>query len=189
MNGVRMTNDELSQAYLKYCDMVYRIALLRTKSQAQAEDIQQDVFMALVRYSDRIRSEEHLKAWLIRVTQSACKKHFRSLWVRLTVQYDDDLSKDESENRPPDVNQSDWNEQEERDHPYDELVREEVEALPETSRTVIHLFYYEEMSVREIARTLRISEQNVKTRLSRARDKLRQQMGSKILPGRDDRHA
>ena len=67
MNGVRMTNDELSQAYLKYCDMVYRIALLRTKSQAQAEDIQQDVFMALVRYSDRIRSEEHLKAWLIRV--------------------------------------------------------------------------------------------------------------------------
>ena len=52
-----------------------------------------------------------------------------------------------------------------------------VWLLPEKSRNVIHLFYYEEMSVREIARCTGLTEQNVKTRLSRARDQLRQMMG------------
>ena len=173
-----MTDEELTKAYQTYCNMVYRIAFVQTKSQAQAEDIQQDVFMALVRYSDRIRSEEHLKAWLIRVTRNACRKHFRSLWIKLTVLYDDTLLKEQetdsgglavsAENVSPDPAEAG-----------DEalVLREAVEQLPENSRTVIHLFYYEEMSVREIARSLGISEANAKTRLSRARDQLRNVLG------------
>ena len=93
MNGSRMTDQELTAAYETYRDMVYRIALTHTKNTAKAEDIQQDVFMALVRYSDRIRSEAHLKPWLILVTVNACRKHFRSLWIKLTVLYDDALMK------------------------------------------------------------------------------------------------
>ena len=57
-----------------------------------------------------------------------------------------------------------------------ELVQEMVELLPESSRAVVHLFYYEQLSVRQIAQTLGITEQNVKTRLSRAREKLRIQL-------------
>ena len=60
MTGVRMTDRELTQAYETYRDMVYRIAFVKTKSKAQAEDIQQEVFLALVRYSDRIRDGQHL---------------------------------------------------------------------------------------------------------------------------------
>ena len=60
-----------------------------------------------------------------------------------------------------------------------EMLLEQVERLPEKSRAVIHLFYYEEMSVKEIANSLGITEQNVKTRLSRARDQLREIMGGK----------
>ena len=55
-----------------------------------------------------------------------------------------------------------------------------MEKLPDNYRTVIHLFYYEEMPVREIALTLKMSEQNVKTRLSRARDRLRKELEGKI---------
>ena len=173
INGTRMTDAELTRAYQTYCDMVYRIAFVQTKSRAQAEDIQQDVFLALVRYSDRIRSEEHLKAWLIRVTRNACKKLFRSLWIRLTVLYDDTLLKEgEAEGSPPGEVGGDPAASDDT-----EVVRESVEKLPPDSRTVIHLFYYEEMSVREIAQSLGISEANVKTRLSRARDRLRQMMG------------
>ena len=172
MNGTRMTDGELTLAYQTYRDMVFRIAYVQTKSAAQAEDIQQTVFLALVRYSDRIRDEEHLKAWLIRVTNNACKKHFRSLWVKLTVLYDDALYKEQEMQEdgaaipaaaPPDETSEE-----------SELLTETVQQLPENSRIVIHLFYYEEMSVREIAQTLGITEQNVKTRLSRARDRLRQ---------------
>ncbi len=177
--GSRMTDAELTSAYETYCDMVYRIAFIQTKSKAQAEDIQQDVFLALVRYSDRIRNEQHLKAWLIRVTQNACRKHFRSLWTKLPVLYDDSIYKEQEDSGDgggsipgASVENDDSEEM--------ELVQEMVEELPESSRTVIHLFYYEQMSVREIARTLGITEQNVKTRLSRARDKLKQQLEERL---------
>ena len=169
-----MTDAELTAAYETYSDMVFRIAFVQTKNRAQAEDIQQEVFLALVRYSDRIQNEQHLKAWLIRVAQNACKKHFRSLWIKLTVLYDDAIYKEQEESSPdmaiPGAD-AEADAQEEA-----EFVREMVEKLPESSRAVIHLFYYEEMSVREIARALNISEQNVKTRLSRARDKLKKQL-------------
>ena len=173
MQGRRMTNDELADVYQRYHDMVYRIALVQAKQQSLAEDIQQEVFLALVRYSDRIRDEEHLKAWLIRVTQNACRKHFRSLWVKLTVFYDDRLAKESTGGGepPPDepaVSMEDPAETEA------EVVREAVEQLPESYRIVVHLFYYEEMSVREIALSLGITETSVKTKLSRARDQLRE---------------
>lgn len=171
INGERMTNEELTQVYEQYHDMVYRLALVKTKSIAQAEDIQQDVFMALVRYSDRIRDMEHLKAWLIHVTQNACRKHFRSMWIKLSVQFDDSLAKDDS---PPEAVSEEYNPEETFEQQEDlTLMKEAVEQLNETYRTVIHLFYFEDMSIRQIAQSLSISEQNVKTRLSRARDRLK----------------
>ena len=180
MNGVRMTDEELTAVYQEYGDMVYRIALVQTKQQALAEDIQQEVFLALVRHSDRIRSEEHLKAWLIKVTQNACKKHFRSLWVKLTVFYDDRLKKntDQEEDEtldPAEIAEEAADETEESE--MNDLVREAVEQLPERYRIPVHLFYYEEMSVKEIAKITGNSESNVKTQLSRARSMLREIIG------------
>ena len=174
-----MTDEELTKAYIEYADMVYRIALVRTKSTAQAEDIQQDVFMALVRYSDKIRSEAHLKAWLIRVTQNACHKHYRGLRIKLQVLFDDTLYKGE-ENEAGTPDPGGYPGGDDQDHLYDELVQSAVETLPEKDRTLIHLFYYEEMSVREISQAMNLSEQNTKTRLSRARDKLRRQLEDRI---------
>ena len=174
-----MTDAELTEAYRMYCDMVFRIAFVQTKSRAQAEDIQQDVFLALVRYSDRIRGAEHLKAWLIRVTRNACRKHFRSLWIRLTVLYDDTLYKEQETGEEGLAVASGPAGGDPADSENLDFVREAVEQLPPAGRAVIHLFYYEGMSVREIARTLNISESNTKTRLSRARDQLRQIMGAR----------
>ena len=170
-----MTDEEITRFYIQYVDMVFRIALVMTRNQADAEDIQQDVFIALTRYSDRIQSERHLKAWLIRVTINACRKHFRKLWLRLILPYDDTLFKDGEEGFglwAPDPAEAAEDDTEERL----DLLRENVEKLPENARMVIHLFYYEQMPVRDIAYSLGITEQNAKTRLSRARDKLRQMM-------------
>ena len=170
-----MTDAELAIAYETYRDMVFRIAYVQTKSKAQAEDIQQDVFLALVRYSDRIRDEKHLKAWLIRVAQNACKKHFRSLWIKMTVLYDDSLYKEqETDEDGAAVASAAAPGPDEGEGEEIEIVQEAVEQLSEPARAVIHLFYYEQLSVREIANALGISEANVKTRLSRARADLRQ---------------
>ena len=174
-----MTNDELTDVYQRYHDMVYRIALVQTKQQSLAEDVQQEVFLALVKHSDRIRDEEHLKAWLIRVTQNACRKHFRSLWIKLTVSYDDQLAKgdpDSGGSPPPEPAVSDEDPEAEET----EIVREAVEELPENYRLVIHLFYYEEMSVREIARSLGMTASSVKT--TRPAACLKPQYNAGLLP-------
>ena len=63
------------------------------------------------------------------------------------------------------------------DTPRDESVFRAVSALPAKERAAIHLFYYEDLSVREIARTLGIGEGAVKTRLSRARSRLKEALG------------
>ncbi len=170
INGTFMTNEELTRVYTLYRDMVYRLALTKTRSRAQAEDIQQDVFMALVKYSDRIRDDEHLKAWLIRVTQNACRKHFRSMWIKLTVMYDDALGKGDSQGdgSGEPVAEDELEKREEA-----EFVRESVEKLNQNDRELIYLFYYEEMSLKQIAAALSTSEGSIKTRLSRARERLR----------------
>lgn len=53
---------------------------------------------------------------------------------------------------------------------------EAVMKLPEKQRTVIHLFYYEDYSIKEIADILKLSESNVKTRLTRGRAMLKEQL-------------
>ena len=57
----------------------------------------------------------------------------------------------------------------------------EVMKLPERYRMVIHLFYYEEYSIHEIAELLKLSESNVKVRLSRGR-KLLKNIIQEVLP-------
>lgn len=151
---------DTGRALEEYGDMVYRIALLHMKNKSDAEDVFQEVFLRLVRYRDRIESGEHLKRWLIRVTVNCCKKQFDNAYRRYTVPLEEDNGKEPSCEVP------------ERD----DSVWESVQALPEQYRGVIHLFYYEQYSVREIGRILELSESAVKTRLSRARDILRDKL-------------
>lgn len=65
----RMRGDAfLEDAMEKHGDAVYRLALCRLGSRADAEDVYQDVFLRLLRDSTEFRDSEHLKAWLLRVT-------------------------------------------------------------------------------------------------------------------------
>ena len=67
--------------------MVYRIALLQMKNRSEAEDVFQEVFLRLVKYHSRIEGQEHLKAWLIRVTINCCRKQFDNAYRRKTVPF------------------------------------------------------------------------------------------------------
>ena len=78
---------DTEKALLEYGDMVYRIAVLQMKNNSEAEDVFQEVFLRLVKYKNRIENEEHLKAWLIRVTINCCKKQFDNAYRRKTVPF------------------------------------------------------------------------------------------------------
>lgn len=155
---------DIEEALRTYGDMVYRLALVQMKNRSEAEDVFQEVFLRLVRYRERIQGEEHLKPWLLRVTVNCCRKQFASAYRKRSVPLDTERNATESyEMNLP-----------------DSPVYDAVLELPDDYRSVIHLFYYEQYSVREIGEILKLSESAVKTRLSRARGMLRETLKGEI---------
>ncbi len=174
-----------SRAYIDavktYADIVYRTALSYTKTSHDAEDITQTVFMKLLETKDGFADKEHLRRWLIRVTVNECKNLWKSFWRR-SVGLFDQTAEDEQKpydfkghtergsrrGMPPEVPE------------FEDLLQsalyEAVMALPKDYRIVVHLFYYEDYSTGEIAKLLHIREQTVRTRLVRARKKLKQRL-------------
>ena len=148
---------ELEEVMGRYQTMVFRLAYSYTRSRADAQDLCQEVFLRYFCSRPPFASEEHRRAWLLRVTVNRCKTHLTSWWVRRTVPLDDRIPMPEPEPLA-----------------LDEALRQ----LAEKDRLVIHLFYYEECSTQEIARMMRTTEGAVRTRLTRARQRL-----GKILEG------
>lgn len=148
-----------------YADMVYRLACLNTNNKETAEDVFQTVFLKLVSHQESIISEEHLKAWLIRVTINQCKSVATTAWNRKRASYEDAMLMEEPEE------QEDFSD-----------VYEAVKELPDKYRDVIHLFYYEQLTVKAIAGILDTKEATVKTWLSRGRkllgEKLKEEYGN-----------
>lgn len=155
------------EAVDQYGDMVYRIALNQTRSEADADDITQSVFVKLYVRGPSNASPEHLKRWLIRVTVNECKSLWRTFWhrnIKLSGVHGEDIAKS-------DVHESSCSEPDSLvDH--DELYRA-LAQLPDKSRIVVHLFYFEGYSTSEIASILKIREATVRSRLSRARRQLK----------------
>jgi RNA polymerase sigma-70 factor (ECF subfamily) len=142
---------ELEEVMGRYQTMVFRLAYSYTRSRSDAQDLCQEVFLRYFCSRPPFASEEHRRAWLLRVTVNRCKTHLTSWWVRRTVPLDDRIPMPEPEPLA-----------------LDEALRQ----LAEKDRLVIHLFYYEECSTREIARMMRTTEGAVRTRLTRARQRL-----------------
>ena len=136
-----------------YAPAIFRLAYARTGSRADAEDIMQEVFVRLLRAGPDFADRAHARAWLLRVAANCANDWFRAPWRRREGPLTDSLPAPEHE---------------------DGGVVEAVLALPAKYRTAVHLYYYEELSVAEIAKITGKSESAVKSRLFRARAMLRE---------------
>ena len=145
----------LEQVIEKYADMVYRIALTRCKTVENAEDIFQEVFMKFSSKMPAFKSEEHEKAWFIRVTINLSKNFKNLAWNKKVVTLDENIE---------------FETKEEQD------VFSVVSNLPQNYRTVIYLFYYEGYKVKEISKLIKKSEGTVKTWLARGRMALKEKL-------------
>lgn len=148
--------DIVQKAVEKYSRTVLKIAFTYTKNVPDAEDIAQDVFLALFREKKDFRSEEHLKAWLIRVAVNKSKNHVKSSWFVKRKEMPEDLSYLPKE--------------------YNDILQA-VLSLDEKYRLPIHLFYYEGYSIREISQILKMPSATVGTRLKRGREQLKDLLG------------
>ena len=141
----------------KYEKTVYKLAYSYLRNKQDADDIYQEVFLRYFRNKPEFAGEEHEKAWFIRTTINCCKNLCASSWFRRTAPLEENTLGDEAVYVPQEQSE----------------LFTAVMALPTKYRTVVHLFYYEGYSVREIAELTGEKATTVTTRLNRARAKLR----------------
>ena len=134
----------------KYSGTVYRMAYSMVKNKYDAEDIHQEVFAKYIDKKPKFESVEHEHAWFLRVTINMCKNLWKTAWRQRVVSLEEDLEQKTCQK------QADM-----------------MEQLSPDYRTVIHLFYYEEMSIEEISKVLKMKPSTVRTQLTRARVKLK----------------
>lgn len=152
-----MDRQEAARLAQGYGASVYRLAYARTGNRHDAEDVMQETFLTLLRKGpDQFDSGDHAKAWLLRVAAQRSCDHFRRVNRR-------------NETSLEEVETASQRKGEERGE-----TLEAVLALPADLRLAVHLHYYEGYSVAEIAKVLGKSEGTVKSRLFRARAKLRE---------------
>lgn len=152
-----LTQQQYTTYVKNYINTVFRLALSYTKNPTDAEDIMQTVFLKLLQQKKEFTSDEHIRAWLIRVTVNECKKWYRSPWRR-------HQSYEDYEAFLPDTGQRNR-----------EILRA-VMALPDKCRTVIYLHYYEGYTTQEIADLTRMPKGTVCYELSRGRELLKLEM-------------
>lgn len=153
-----MTDTELRQAFDQHKDAVYRFAWRMTASPDAAEDIAQEVFLALVRKPDAYdRRRGPLRAFLLGAARNQARKRFRD------EQRWDDLGERDFEVAPVDLGS----------YEVGEAVAAAVRALPPLQREVLILAEYEDLSLEELARAVEAEIGAVKARLHRARENLR----------------
>lgn len=136
----------------RYSDMVYRLAFARTGNRSDAEDLYQEVFLRYLTRAPAFTSEEHRKAWLLRVAVNCANRFHTAPWRKRTEPLSEALSV------PAPEGEDLW---------------EELRRLPERDRTVLHLYYYEDMTTEEIAKLLDRNPATVRSQLLRARAKLK----------------
>ncbi|MCI8314175.1 MAG: sigma-70 family RNA polymerase sigma factor [Lachnospiraceae bacterium] len=150
---MRQTVQELATLYQSN---LFAVSFNICKNAQDAEDIVQDTFVQYYTTKKEFESEQHIRAWLIRVAVNKAKNVTRTFWRRNKISIEDYMETLVFET------------------PEAENLFETVMHLPEKYRIVIHLYYYEDYTVREIADILKLSESNVKIRLSRGRALLKE---------------
>lgn len=156
----------VNEALRAFGGQVYRTALASTRSPADAQDVVQDTFIALLEHSRPFHDREHLRARLLRVAINRCRELHRSAWRNRVDRFDDACTQGLQTTAQTDPS-GDLAALER--HP----VWTALEQLPEPFRVVIHLRYVEEFSCDDIAKALGIPTVTVRTRLYRARKRLR----------------
>ena len=139
----------------RYKDPVFTAAFQICRNAADADDVTQDTFLQYHTTDKQFESEQHIRAWLLRVAINKAKNVNKAFWRRANVPLEDYMNTLEFET------------------PESKELFAEVMKLPEKYRITIHLFYYEDYSVKEIAEILHVGESSVKVRLSRGRKMLR----------------
>ncbi len=159
-----MDKDYFEECVNKFENTVFRIAVNYCKSYHDAQDITQEVFLRFYKKVKKPPDTEQAKFLLIRMAVNISINHTRSAWkTKVTASIDEHL---------PDItSKTDTSDNELR-----AKVIAAVRDLPVKYRSVVYLYYFEDMKISEISQALRIKETTVQTQLYRARKILKDKL-------------
>ncbi|MBO6230575.1 MAG: sigma-70 family RNA polymerase sigma factor [Ruminiclostridium sp.] len=154
-----MTESELDRYMRLYYKSVYAVALCCCKNPDDSYDIAQEVFLKLYTCGTSFTDDEHIKAWLLRCAVNKSIDHVRSHWYRFSrpLEAASGMAADETQGSD---------------------LLPMIMKLDKKYRVALYLHYYEEYPVKELAEMLGISEQALRSRLRRGRDRLKKIIGN-----------
>ena len=158
-----MTDERFNNIYNTYHKLLLYISFDYVHNKNDSEDIIQEVFMKLYNYNKNFIDDNHLKHWLIKVTNNLCIDYLRHNKNKEILVSDEWL------------NSFDLNEESD----FVKRINDGIEELNIKDKEIIILYYYNDLSLKEISDILRISEVSAQKRISRAREKLRKIIGDK----------
>lgn len=148
------TNGRAEMILTRFGDSILRYAYTYLHNMSDAEEVLQDTLVQFLKTAPEFESENHEKAWLLRVAANFSKNRIRYNKLRETDELNDELVAEEREDLS--------------------FVWEAVKSLPVKYREVIHLFYHEGYQTAQFAKVLGRNESTVRSDLRRGREKLKE---------------
>lgn len=156
---------DIESLMITYGNDVLRTAYMYVKDQHLAEDIFQDVFLKVNQKLHTFEGKSSIKTWIIRITINTCKDYLKSAWnkrVTPITEYQEQTLREEKD---------EFDEVERKED--SRMIRNVIMELPDIYKEVVILVYYQEMTISEVASVLKVAEGTIKSRLARAKEKLR----------------
>lgn len=157
------TNEEITEIYHRNVNTVFGVSMLYLKNRADAEDMVQNVFFKFIDKQPVFKDKNHEKGWFITVTKNMCKNSLLSPW----------------NSKRNDFNSAELTAYNQKFYE-ESFLLSAIKELSHNYRIVIYLYYYEELSAREIAKILGKKEGTVRAWLTRSREKLRKRIGGDV---------
>lgn len=157
-----MLENEYIETVKRNSQRLFLIAFSYVQSQSDAEDIMQNTFLKLWKYSGTFNGCEHIDKWLTTVCINECKDFHRLSFRKSTSLCETvEIAK--------------------LDEHFNIDLFNAVSSLPKKERMVVHLFYYEDMKIKDISSLMKIKESTIKSMLHRSREKLKSMLGDEFI--------
>ena len=175
------TEQDFRESALQYLDGLYGYAMTLARNRAEAEDLVQETYLRAISAFERLRPDSNLKSWLFTILRNIRLNHLRDGLGKWRV----------AEMDEPDGGARDFVDTSSKDPLFLYVaklrqadVRKAIEGLPAVYREVVVLREFEELSYEEIAQVLDCPPGTVMSRLSRARERLKELLQHwSLLPG------
>lgn len=162
-----LDGDYVSYSFLveKYQNMVFTLSMKMLKHREESEEVSQDTFIKAYKSLSKFHGESKFSTWLYRIAYNTCLDR-----IKKNTKYNSNVEINEITSNQIFQTENVFDSLEHKER--SEIIQKCMDKLPEDERVLVYLFYFEELSLKEIVDVISLAEGNVKVKLFRARKKL-----------------